>query len=158
MVVTFCVLTLSRSVISQMCWQLLCLYRAEKKSLQILLSRTQAGPGRKVKQEQEETSRNHVPRLFLGSVYDFGRWVTTCSSSTVHFFNLKIFQWVMQYAVMSWVFPATSQWSQLKDSVPAARAQSKRDDMNGARHCPDLLRPGGSRPRCHALHAACIHA
>ena len=44
------------------------IYRAEKKSLQILLSRTQAGPGRKVKQEQEEISRNHVPRLFLGSV------------------------------------------------------------------------------------------
>ena len=43
-------------------------YRAEKKSLQILLSSTQAGPGRKVKQEQEEISRNHVPRLFLGSV------------------------------------------------------------------------------------------
>ena len=43
-------------------------YRAEKKSLQILLSRTQAGPGRKVKQQQEESSRNHVPRLFLGSV------------------------------------------------------------------------------------------
>ena len=45
------------------------MYRAEKKSLQILLSRTQAGPGRKVKQEQEEISRNHVPRLFLGSVH-----------------------------------------------------------------------------------------
>ena len=45
-----------------------CVYRAEKKSLQILLSRTQAGPGRKVKQEQEEISHNHVPRLFLGSV------------------------------------------------------------------------------------------
>ena len=44
------------------------LYRAEKKSLQILLSSTQAGPGRKVKREQEEISRNHVPRLFLGSV------------------------------------------------------------------------------------------
>ena len=43
-------------------------YRAEKKSLQILLSSTQAGPGRKVKQEQEEISRNHVPRRFLGSV------------------------------------------------------------------------------------------
>ena len=43
-------------------------YRAEKKSLQILLSSSQAGPGRKVKQEQEEISRNHVPRLFLGSV------------------------------------------------------------------------------------------
>ena len=39
-------------------------YRAEKKSLQILLSRTQTGPGRKVKQEREEISRNHVPRLF----------------------------------------------------------------------------------------------
>ena len=43
-------------------------YRAEKKSLQTSLSRTQAGPVRKVKQEQEEISRNHVPRLFLGSV------------------------------------------------------------------------------------------
>ena len=39
-----------------------------KKSLQILLGNIQAGPGRKVKQEQEEISRNHVPRLFLGSV------------------------------------------------------------------------------------------
>ena len=36
------------------------MHRAEKKSLQILLSRTQAGPGRTVKQEQEEVSRNHV--------------------------------------------------------------------------------------------------
>ena len=44
------------------------LYRAEKKSLQMLLSSTQAGPGRKVKQEQDEISRNHVPRLFLSSV------------------------------------------------------------------------------------------
>ena len=43
-------------------------YRAEKRSLQILLSSTQAGPGRKLKQEQEEISRNHVPRLFLCSV------------------------------------------------------------------------------------------
>ena len=48
------------------------LYRAEKKSLQILLSSTKAGPGRKVKQEQEEISRNHVPRLFLGSVAEPG--------------------------------------------------------------------------------------
>ena len=35
----------------------------------VLLSRTQAGPGRKVKQEQEEISRNHVPILFLSSVH-----------------------------------------------------------------------------------------
>ena len=45
-------------------------YRAEKKSLQILLSSIQAGPGRKVKQEQEEISCNHVPGLFLGSVQE----------------------------------------------------------------------------------------
>ena len=44
------------------------MYRTEKNSLQILLSSTQAGPGRKVKQEKEDISRNHVPRLFLGSV------------------------------------------------------------------------------------------
>ena len=49
-------------------FQFIDVYRAEKKYLQILLSRAQAGPGRKVKQEQEESSRNHVPRLFLGSV------------------------------------------------------------------------------------------
>ena len=44
-------------------------YRAEKKSLQILLSSTQAGPGRKVKQEQEEISRNHVEAFNSGSVH-----------------------------------------------------------------------------------------
>ena len=44
------------------------IYRAEKKSWQILLSWTQAEPGRKVKEEQAEISRNHVPRLFLSSV------------------------------------------------------------------------------------------
>ena len=40
-----------------------CMYRAEKKSLQILLSSTQAGPGRKVKQEQEPRTKT-----FIGSV------------------------------------------------------------------------------------------
>ena len=33
--------------------------------MQILLSRTQAGPGRKGKQEQEQTSRNHVQVFIL---------------------------------------------------------------------------------------------
>ena len=32
----------------------------EGQGLYVLLSRTQAGPGRTVKQEQEEISRNHV--------------------------------------------------------------------------------------------------
>ena len=36
------------------------LYRARTKGLEILLSNSQAGSGRKVKQEQEEISRNHV--------------------------------------------------------------------------------------------------
>ena len=44
-------------------------YRDEIYSLQILLSRTQAGPRRTVKQEQEEISPNHVQRLNLISVY-----------------------------------------------------------------------------------------
>ena len=39
---------------------LLGLYRDRLKGVQILLSSTQEGPGRKVKQEQEEISRNHV--------------------------------------------------------------------------------------------------
>ena len=41
------------------------IYRDEIYSLQNLLSRTQAGPGRTVKKEQEEISPNHVQRLNL---------------------------------------------------------------------------------------------
>ena len=44
------------------------LYRDEIYSLQILLSRTKAGPGRTVKQEREEISSNHVQRVNLISV------------------------------------------------------------------------------------------
>ena len=44
------------------------MYRDEINSLQILLSRTHAGPGRTVKQEQEEISPNHVQRINLPSV------------------------------------------------------------------------------------------
>ena len=43
------------------------LYRTENKSLQILLSRSQTGPGRNVKQEQEEISCNHVQAFFPSS-------------------------------------------------------------------------------------------
>ena len=44
------------------------LYRDRLKGMQILLSNSQAGPGRKVKQEQEEISRNHVQAFIQGSV------------------------------------------------------------------------------------------
>ena len=43
-------------------------YRGEKKGLQVLLSYSQAEPGRIVKQEQEEISRNPVQAFILGSV------------------------------------------------------------------------------------------
>ena len=43
-------------------------YREPAKGLQILLSRTQAGPGRAVKEEQEEISPNHVQAIYEASV------------------------------------------------------------------------------------------
>ena len=43
-------------------------YRGGNKGLFVLLSRTQAGPGRTVKQEQEEISRNHVQTFISPSV------------------------------------------------------------------------------------------
>ena len=49
-------------------WVAFITYRDEINSLQIQLSSTQAGPGRTVKQEQEEISPNHVQRLNLSSV------------------------------------------------------------------------------------------
>ena len=39
------------------------IYRDRLKSMQILLSKTQSGPGRTGKQGQEQTSRNHVQTL-----------------------------------------------------------------------------------------------
>ena len=45
------------------------LYRDEINSLQIQLSRTQAGPGRAVKEQQEQNSPNHVQRMNLISVH-----------------------------------------------------------------------------------------
>ena len=44
------------------------LYRDEINSVQIQLSRTQAGPGRAVKEQQEQNSPNHVQRIYLISV------------------------------------------------------------------------------------------
>ena len=44
-------------------------YRGDKKCLQILLSYSQLGPGRKAKQVQKEISCNHLETFFLGSVY-----------------------------------------------------------------------------------------
>ena len=46
-------------------------YRGGNKGLFVLVSRTQAGPGRAVKQEQEEISRNHVQTFISPSVETF---------------------------------------------------------------------------------------
>ena len=43
-------------------------YRGVNKGLHVLLSRTQVGPGRTVKQEQEEISHNHVQTFIYLSV------------------------------------------------------------------------------------------
>ena len=43
------------------------MYSAPEKGLQILLNRTQAGPGRRVKLQQKQTSPNHVQALFWSS-------------------------------------------------------------------------------------------
>ena len=49
--------------------QLGIIYRGGNKGLHVLLSRTQAGPGRTVKQKQEEISRNHIQTFISPSVY-----------------------------------------------------------------------------------------
>ena len=49
------------------------IYRGVNKGLYVLLSRTQAEPGRTVKQEQEEISRNHVKTFIFLSIYDIHR-------------------------------------------------------------------------------------
>ena len=46
----------------------ICTYRAQKNSVN--LAKHQAGPGRKVEQEHEEISPNHV-QAFLGPLYDY---------------------------------------------------------------------------------------
>ena len=46
-------------------------YRGVNKGLYALLSRTQAGPGRTVKQEQKKISRNHVQTFIYLSVRTF---------------------------------------------------------------------------------------
>ena len=48
-------------------------YRDEINSLQIQLSRTQAGQGRAVKEQQEQNSPNHVQRKDLIFVLDIIR-------------------------------------------------------------------------------------
>ena len=45
------------------------MYKDELKGLHVLLRRTQAGPGRAIKQEQEQNSRNHLQAFLLISVY-----------------------------------------------------------------------------------------
>ena len=55
------------------------LYWARNKSLQNVISTTQAGPGRLVLLQQEQTSPNHVQAIFSGSVKVLAkRWSPGC--------------------------------------------------------------------------------
>ena len=51
-------------------------YRDRLKSMKSLLSRTQAGRGRAVKQQQEPISPNHVQAIFSGSVHTHIKYST----------------------------------------------------------------------------------
>ena len=57
------------------------MYRGVNKGLHVLLSRTQAGPGRTVKQEQEEISRNHLQTFIYLSVETTPLESTVCVDS-----------------------------------------------------------------------------
>ena len=59
------------------------MYRDEINSLQIQLSGTQTGPGRAVKEQQEQNSPNHVQRINLISVVGIGTGVQ--EKNTHHF-------------------------------------------------------------------------
>ena len=108
-------------------------YRAEKKSLQILLSSTQAGPGRKVKQEREEISRNHVPRLFLSSVHvrRKGRFnAAQRGPGSPHLQRSKLISVSTQSLVSQ---PSNSLRSRIRRRGHVPHAQSDRA------HCSDVL-------------------
>ena len=62
------------------------MYRAPGKSMHFLLSRTQAGQGRTVKQEQEEMSRNHVQTFIYLSVVCTHRGYRTTHADFADFF------------------------------------------------------------------------
>ena len=62
-------------------------YRDRLKGVQIVLSNSQAEPGRTVQQEQEEISPNHVQRLNLISVSGY----EVESSNTISQFVMQIF-------------------------------------------------------------------
>ena len=69
--------------------------RGEKKCMQILLSNSQAGPGRKAKQGQEEISCNYGPTFFLvSSVLQF--FIDIC---------LSLWKWNRRSAVSTVIAP-----------------------------------------------------
>ena len=61
--------------------------------MQILLSRTQAEPGRTGKQEQEQTSRNHVQTIFGSSVNDCNKWPEITSILFMQIWQVELLVW-----------------------------------------------------------------
>ena len=65
---TVLIINITHNVTERLKYHNPALYRGANKGLYDLLSRTQAGPGRRVKQEQEEISRDHVQTFICLSV------------------------------------------------------------------------------------------
>ena len=63
-------------------------YRGEQKGMQVLLNRTQAWPGRAIKQEQEQNSRNHVQAFLFVSV-GYVRAVTILTQKSLTLEGIK---------------------------------------------------------------------
>ena len=70
--------------------------------MQILLSRTQAGPGRTVKQEHEEISRNHVQAFIPGLCIsepqlEVGSWYFGWNHQRIgHISRLTLYPWALR--------------------------------------------------------------
>ena len=69
--------------------------------MQILLSNNQAGPGRTVKQEQEEISRNHVQAFIPGPVLIMVHHRLHSKRSISTFFRLVHIFWVLKNQSLS---------------------------------------------------------
>ena len=77
------------------------MHRDEINSLQIQLSRTQAGPGRAVKEQQEQNSPNPVQRINLISVCTINI-ITYCPDlSRLMASDLKYGQFLQGYSILN---------------------------------------------------------
>ena len=89
--------------------------------MQILLSHSQAGPGRKAKQGQEEICRNHVPTFFSVLYYQYCPCYDTINlKSLICFRNVSIKQLAVRKNPTHSYFPSKSLFLLLCSPSPIA--------------------------------------